>query len=214
MSAVHPIAEQFETREQQREADSLGTWVFLATEIMFFGPLLLAYLYGRTHYGEGFAIASGHTHVGLGTLNTALLLTSSLTMALAVRSSWIGGRRAVTLLLAATAALGIAFLVVKGIEYRKEWEEALVPPFRFVFSGEHARAVEVFYWLYFLTTGLHALHLTIGVALVAWLALRARRGEFGPHYHAPVEMTGLYWHFVDIVWIFLYPLIYLLERWR
>ena len=213
MSVAHRIAEQFETREQQREADSLGTWVFLATEIMFFGPLLLTYFYGRTHYGEGFAVASGHTHVWLGTANTALLLTSSLTMALAVRASWIG-RRGVTLLLVLTAALGIAFLAVKGIEYRKEWDEALVPPFRFVFPGEHARAVEVFYWLYFLMTGLHALHLTIGVGLVLWLALRARRGDFGPHYHAPVEMTGLYWHFVDVLWIFLYPLIYLLERWR
>jgi cytochrome c oxidase subunit 3 len=214
VSAAHPIAGHFETREQQREAATLGMWVFLATELMFFGPLFLAYLYGRTHYGNGFAVASAHTHVGLGTSNTAILLTSSLTMALAVRATWIGSRRAAAWLLAATAALGIAFLAVKGVEYRKEWEEALVPPFRFVFLGEHARAAEVFYWLYFLMTGLHALHLTIGVLLVLWLARRARRGEFGPSYHAPVEMTGLYWHFVDVVWIFLYPLIYLLERWR
>ena len=191
---------------QQRDTAALGTWVFLATELMFFGPLFFAYVYGRMHHPEAFAIASRHTHVWLGVANTAVLLTSSLTMALAVRAANDGMRRALPWLLAVTAALGAAFLVIKGFEYHKEWEEALVPQFRFVFSGEHAPAVELFYYLYFLMTGLHALHLSIGIGLVCWFAVR-------PHPTA-VEMTGLYWHFVDIIWIFLFPLIYLLERYR
>jgi cytochrome c oxidase subunit III len=213
-SAAHPVAEHFETPEQQREAASLGMWVFLATELMFFGPLFLSYFYGRTHDPEAFAAASLHTHVWLGTINTAVLLTSSLAMALAVRAARLGERRMLVRLLGMTAALGMAFLAIKGIEYRKEWEEALVPPFRFVFSGERAGGVEFFYYLYFLMTGLHALHLTVGIVLVCWLIAQSRRDRFGASYYAPVEMTGLYWHFVDAVWIFLYPMIYLLERYR
>jgi cytochrome c oxidase subunit 3 len=210
----HPLGHQFETVEQQRHAATLGMWTFLATELMFFGGLFLAYLYGRVHMAEAFAEASHHTHVWIGTANTAVLLTSSLTMALSVRAASLGRQRALVWLLSCTASLGAAFLVLKGIEYGKEWQEGLVPSLHFLYSGEHAHGVEVFYFLYFLMTGVHAVHLIIGIGLVGWLALRAKAAAFGAQYHSPVEMGGLYWHFVDCVWIFLYPLIYLLERYR
>jgi cytochrome c oxidase subunit 3 len=211
MSAQAPaLGEQYVSRPQQRETAVLGMWVFLATEVLFFGPLFLAYLYGRVHMGEGFAEASRHSHVWIGSANTAILLTSSLTMALAARAAQLGERAGLAWLLRATAALGAAFLALKGIEYWKEWNEGLVPVLHFTYVGAHAGAVELFYLLYFVMTGVHALHLTLGIALVAWLSTRA--SDFGPGYHAPVEVTGLYWHFVDCVWIFLYPLIYLLER--
>lgn len=215
MSAHAPsLAEQFAAPGQQREAATLGMWVFLATELMFFGPLFFAYLYGRTQEGEGFVAASHHAHIWIGTANTAILLTSSLTMALAVRAAQLGPGRALALLLRITAALGLAFLALKGYEYRKEWEEGLVPVFHFAYGGPHPHGVELFYLLYFLMTGVHALHLTIGVCVVGWLSRRAARGAYGADYYNPVEVAGLYWHFVDSIWIFLYPMIYLLERYR
>jgi cytochrome c oxidase subunit III len=210
--SAHALPEQFAAPGQQREAATLGMWVFLATELMFFAPLLFAYLYGRTHEGPGFAEASRHTHVWIGTANTAILLTSSLAMALAVRAAQLGQGRALALLLRITAALGLAFLALKGLEYRKEWQEGLVPVFHFAYGGPSPRGVELFYVLYFLMTGVHALHLTIGVCVVGWLSRRAARGAYGADDYNPVEVAGLYWHFVDSIWIFLYPMIYLLER--
>src|SRR5205823_3452782 len=120
-----------------------------------------------------------------------------------------GGRRALTLLLAITAALGLAFLALKGVEYYQEYAEELVPRLNFTSNSRHAHVIELFYWLYFGLTGVHALHLTAGVAIVCVITVRAWRGAFSPTYYTPVEVTGLYWHFVDLVWIFLYPLIYL-----
>ena len=194
------------TLERARDTAAFGTWVFLATELMFFGPLFLAYLFGRAHFPEAFALASHHTHVGLGTANTAILLTSSYTMALAARAASAGRSASARRFLIVTALLGAAFLAVKGVEYYKEWEEALVPHLRFACAGERAGGVEFFYYLYFLMTGVHALHLSIGLALVCWLTAR-------PNAIAN-EMVALYWHFVDMIWIFLFPLIYLLERYR
>ena len=215
MSDTAPVlAEQFETPEQQRESATFGIWVFIATELMFFGPLFLGYLYGRTHFGPAFAAASHRTHLWLGTINTAILLTSSLTIALAVRAAQLDERRALVRLLTATAALGALFLGLKGWEYYQEWREALVPVFRFSFDAPFAAGARYFFYLYYLMTGLHALHLAIGIGLVALLGRRARMRQFGSAYYTPVEVVGLYWHFVDIVWIFLYPLIYLLERYR
>ncbi|HET7596987.1 MAG TPA: cytochrome c oxidase subunit 3 [Burkholderiales bacterium] len=194
------------TLDRARDTATLGMWVFLATELMFFGPLFLAYLFGRAHFPEAFAIASHHTHVGLGTANTALLLTSSYTMALAADAAGAGRGASARRFLVVTALLGAAFLAVKGVEYYEEWQEALVPHLRFAFAGPHAGGVEYFYYLYFLMTGVHALHLSIGIALVCWLAVRRNA--------IASEMIALYWHFVDMVWIFLFPLIYLLERYR
>src|SRR5436309_8610713 len=148
-------AEQFENAEQQRESSALGMWVFLATEVMFFGPLFLGYLFGRAHEAAAFAEASRHTDIVLGTLNTALLLTSSLCMALGVRALQADRPAQSAWLLVATALLGGAFLAIKGLEYRHEWQEALVPGLHFSWSGAHHNGIEFFFYLYFLLTGLH-----------------------------------------------------------
>lgn len=208
--AYSEVAEQFDDAPQQRDAATLGMWTFLATEVLFFGVLFMGYLAYRVVYPEAFAEASHETHVIIGGINTAILLTSSLTMALSVYSVQAGQRKALIALLIATMALGSAFMVFKGVEYYKEYQEHLVPAVDFSFRGPHASQVEIFYYLYFLMTGLHAIHLTLGIAVVGAITFLAWRGHFSPQYHTPVELVGLYWHFVDIVWIFLFPLIYLI----
>ena len=190
----------FDSSAERREASLLGMWTFLVTEVLFFGPLFFGYVHGRIAAQDAFVSASHHMHIVLGTLNTAILMTSSLTMALSLHAAQTGRTARLRSLLTLTALFGVAFLCIKGYEYVAEWSEA-------------ARATDgeaQFYFLYYAMTGLHALHLTIGIGLVAWLWARAKR--FGADYHTPVEVTGLYWHFVDIVWVFLYPMFYLLER--
>jgi cytochrome c oxidase subunit 3 len=203
---------QYAALPQQLEAATLGIWVFLATEIVFFSGLFLAYTLLRHAYPAGFAEAAGETKIVIGSVNTAVLLTSSATMAWAVHAAKLGERKLLTILLIATAALGLVFIGLKGVEYAQEYDEALVPGLNFSLDRPHAHAVELFYFLYFAMTGIHALHLTIGIAIVGVIAWRAWRCVFGPRYYGPVEVTGLYWHFVDLVWIFLYPLIYLNGR--
>lgn len=203
---------QYATMDQQAEAASFGMWVFLATEVLFFGGMLLAYAWLRASHPDGVAEAGRHTKVVIGSVNTLVLLTSSLTMAWAVHAAEHGRRTALTRLLAVTALLGLLFLGLKGYEYHGEWAEHLVPGLNFQENGPHARTIELFYFLYFLLTGIHGIHVTIGIVLIAVMAVRARRGAFSAGYFTPVEVTGLYWHFVDIVWIFLYPLIYLAGR--
>jgi cytochrome c oxidase subunit 3 len=205
------IAGQFTDAEQQADAARLGLWVFLATELMLFGPLFMGYIYGRTHFYEAFAEASRHTHVVIGTLNTAVLLTSSFAMAMAVETRREAPRTAAWLL-ACTAGLGVLFLVLKGVEYHKEWHEQLVPGFGFLMGGLANRESELFYYLYFAMTGLHALHLTIGVTLVTTMSVLLFRERHDLAKPDRVEVTALYWHFVDTVWIFLYPILYLLGR--
>jgi cytochrome c oxidase subunit 3 len=200
---------QYATLAQQSEAATLGMWAFLATEILFFGALIAAYSASRLADPAGIAAAARHTNLILGTLNTAILLTSSAFMATAVEASGAGRRRAALLLLAATCALGLAFLAVKGWEYRLDYGERLVPALDFDL-GTYGGAGERFFLFYFLATGLHAVHLTIGILLVAWLAVRTARSR--PPTETAARLTGLYWHFVDIVWIFLFPLIYLVGR--
>jgi cytochrome c oxidase subunit 3 len=206
------VAPQFEVAEQQAQAATLGLWIFLATELMFFGPLFFGYVYGRVHFPEAFVIASRHTDVALGTLNTTLLLTSSFTMAAAVEACMQDAEKLAMRLLAATAVLGLAFLIVKGIEYRHEWEEHLFPGSAFVFPDPHAGGVRYFFFLYFAATGLHALHLLIGVVIMAIFASRLARHATRFAKPQRIELAGLYWHFVDAIWIFLYPLLYLVGR--
>ena len=204
--------EHFDDAEQQREAATFGMWVFLATEILFFGVLFASYTICRVLYPQGFAIASRHTDMVLGTIETAVLLTSSTVVMLGVRALQLDQRRAATWLFGSTAALGLGFLVMHGFEYYREFTEHLIPGVNFQQEGPHARAVELFFCLYYAITGFHSLHVLIGVTLIAILTVRVARGAFGPRRHTTLELTALYWHLVDIVWIFVFPLIYLVGR--
>jgi cytochrome c oxidase subunit III len=211
-SSTAALAHQFDDPAQQFAASSLGMWAFIATEILFFGGLFAGYTVYRLSYPEAFAAASHHLDIVLGTVNTAVLISSSLTMALAIFSARFSSRRMVVVFLVATLLLGMAFLGVKGAEYSHKFHEHLVPGTHFVFPGLHPRGVEIFFSFYFAMTGLHALHMIIGAVLLAVLTVRAWRGRFSAEYYTPVEMVGLYWHFVDVIWIFLFPLLYLIGR--
>ena len=212
------LAHQFEDLAQQHDADTFGIWLFLVTEIMFFGGMFAGYAILRWLYFFAFAGGSHLLDIRLGAINTVVLLGSSLTMALSVRSAQIGNRRALTLFLNLTMILGSAFLGIKAYEYHQKFVEHIVPSLDWAPEGEvlarlapggldHA---QLYFFFYFAMTGLHALHMIIGMGLLAWLAVRARKGDFTPTYFGPVEVVGLYWHFVDVVWIFLFPLLYLI----
>jgi cytochrome c oxidase subunit III len=209
----HPagLAHHFDDLEQQHEAGSLGMWLFLVTEILFFGGLFVAYTVYRWQYPAVFADASHEANVLLGGINTAVLLGSSLTMALAVHAGQKGDRRAIVLFLLLTILLGCAFLGIKSVEYHHKWETHHVPGPGFQYEGPHAREAQIYFLFYFFMTGMHALHMIIGVVLLAVIAWMAWRGSFTAEHSAPVEISGLYWHFVDIVWIFLFPLLYLID---
>ncbi len=212
--AHHPAQQHhFDTLEQQHEAATIGMWLFLATEVMFFGGLFMAYLLYRVWYPEAWAEGSLELDIVLGGVNTAVLIASSLTMALAVRSAQVGAvpRATITWLLL-TMALGLTFLVIKFFEYKHKFELNHVPGPNFVFEGPHAPQVQIFLSLYFSLTGLHALHMIIGFGLLSVITWMAYKRRFSPEWYTPIEMSGLYWHFVDIVWIFLFPLLYLVDR--
>jgi cytochrome c oxidase subunit 3 len=205
-------AHQFDDIGQQHEASWIGMWIFLATEVMFFGGMFLGYTAYRFSYPQAFAGASNHLDVMLGSINTAVLICSSFTMALAVHGAEAGDKRAVVRFLLLTIFFGLVFLGIKFFEYYTKFEEHLVPGSSFRFDGPLARPAEIFFSFYFAMTGMHALHMIIGIGLLTALIVKARRSRFSPHYYIPVEITGLYWHFVDIVWIFLFPLLYLVGR--
>jgi cytochrome c oxidase subunit III len=206
------VAHQFDDAVQQKEAATLGMWVFLVTEALFFGGLFAAYVVYRSSYPAAWTEASHELDVLLGGVNTAILICSSLTMALAVQAAQLGRRRSLVVFLALTMLLGAAFLGIKALEYHDKWTHHHVPGHGFAFGGPDARQVELFFAIYFAMTGMHALHMVIGLGLLSNLVRQAARGRFGGAYYTPVEMVGLYWHFVDIVWIFLFPLLYLLGR--
>ena len=193
---------------QQFEASHLGMWIFLITEIMFFGGLFAGYTVYRTLYPQAFAETSKHMDLWAGAINTGVLITSSLTMALSVHASRTGARNALVRNLLATIFLGSVFLGIKAYEYYHKWVEHLVPGPNFQFDGPPQ--AQLLFSFYFAMTGLHATHMIIGIGMLAYLTVHARRGLYRPEYFTPVEMTGLYWHFVDIVWIFLFPLLYLI----
>ncbi len=205
------LAHHFEDLEQQREASSLGMWVFLATEVMFFGGLFAAYTVYRMMYLPGFDVGSGLLNIKLGAFNTGVLLSSSLTMALAVRAAMLGKRRALVTFLILTMLLGLTFVGVKVVfEWYHDYEMHLFPGTHFELDSPYARAAELFFVFYYTMTGVHALHMVVGVGLLSVLTWQAARGRFGPDRYNAVEVSGLYWHFVDIVWIFLFPLLYLI----
>src|SRR5436190_14609907 len=204
------LAEQFDDLAQQKEASTLGMWTFLATEIMFFGGLFLSYTVYRTTYPQAFAAGSRHSNLLLGTINTAVLLTSSLTMALAVQAAQMNRTRSLMHFLAATVLMGIGFIAIKAIEYYQHFADHLVPGIHYSMAGPPR--TELFFYLYFAMTGLHAIHVLVGVGLLTVMLFFARHRRFSSEYHTPVEVSGLYWHFVDMVWVFLYPLFYLINR--
>ncbi len=224
--ASHPaLQHHFENMEQQREAGTLGMWVFLVTEMMFFGGMFFAYTLYRYQFPQAFASASNHLDLTLGAVNTAVLIFSSFTMAMAVYFTQLGRQQLQVLCLVLTIALGLTFLGIKAVEYHDKYVDSLIPgtlipsrPFNpdvhkfHLLPGASIRNVEMFYWIYFAMTGMHALHMIIGVGLLSVLVYFSIHGRYSPEYHSPVEITGLYWHFVDIIWIFLFPLLYLLGR--
>jgi cytochrome c oxidase subunit 3 len=216
LSDTHPseFLHHFDSAEQQKESAWLGMWVFLIQEIMFFGGVFLVYTVYRNMYHQAFALASHHLPLLLGGLNTAVLIGSSLTMALAVHAAQVGHRKTLITFLILTIILGSVFLGVKAVEYADKFHHHLIPgaSFRFEDAPQLEKQAEIYFSLYFAMTGLHALHMVIGIGLLAWLVWGSYRGRFTPAYFSPVEMTGLYWHFVDIVWIFLFPLLYLISR--
>lgn len=206
------LAHQFEEPVQQYEAASLGMWVFLVTEVMFFGGVFTGYTVYRIEYSAAFAQASSHLSLLLGSINTAILLSSSLTMALAVRSAQLSRRAALTGFIVLTIVLGVVFLGIKFTEYAEKFAEGLVPGPHFTYAGPDPRNAQLFFSFYFAMTGLHALHMIIGLGLLGVLAFQASRNRFGAAYHTTVSMTALYWHFVDVIWMFLFPLLYLVQR--
>jgi cytochrome c oxidase subunit 3 len=210
----HPyLQHHFDNMAQQAEASTLGMWVFLVTEIMFFGGLFMAYLVYRHQSPLGFQEASHHLNIYWGTANTAILIVSSLTMALAVRAAQTSQpvRTQLTWLFS-TMVFGAAFLGIKAIEYADKFKDHIVPGPNFQWEGLYPKPAEQFYSLYFAMTGLHALHMIIGLGIMSVIAWMAYRKTFDAEYYTPVEVAGLYWHFVDIVWIFLFPLLYLIGR--
>jgi cytochrome c oxidase subunit III len=218
---VEGLAHHFVSMEQQKEAGMVGMWLFLLTEVMFFGGLFLAYTIYRTIYPEGFLFGSHLLNVPLGGTNTVVLIVSSLTMAMAVYYSQKGERKKLIAFLGITLVLGLLFLVIKYFEYRAKIDTHLFPAAQFYnpvtpqVDSAHGvpenlrQQVQVFLWIYFLMTGLHAVHMIVGAGILITLILMAWKGKFTKNYNSPVEISGLYWHFVDIVWIFLFPLLYL-----
>ena len=219
----------FETEEQQREAGTFGMWLFLLTEIMFFGGLFFAYLLYRNWYYPAFAVASNQLSVPMGAANTVVLIGSGFCMALGVWAAEVRKKNFLVLMLVLTTLLGCVFLGVKYFEYKEKWEKHHIPGAHFDVSEfvnprahgitneqplapDMAQRTQVFFSLYFAMTGMHAVHMIIGIGILLWLTLRAHWGEFSTGYVAPIENFGLYWHFVDIVWLFLFPLLYLINR--
>jgi cytochrome c oxidase subunit 3 len=207
----HPAASPFSDRQQRAVANHLGMWSFLATEILFFGGMFACYAVYRHAYPAAFARASAELDYWIGTINTAVLLTSSLFMALADLAAKAGARRALRAHLGLTALLGAVFLALKLFEYHQVWHEHHVPGPHFEAAGVEGPQVQLFMVLYFGMTGLHAVHMLFGLGAISWLLWLNHRRRLTPETHAPVTLVGLYWHFVDCVWIFLYPLLYLVR---
>ncbi|HZV60249.1 MAG TPA: cytochrome c oxidase subunit 3 family protein [Candidatus Eremiobacteraceae bacterium] len=232
---------QFKTLEQQKDTATLGMWIFLATEVLFFGGLFLIYSINRHTYSDAFGVGSNTLDLKLGGFNTVVLILSSLTMAMAVWSAQTGKKKLIPIFLILTLTLGTVFLGVKVVEYKQKFDHHLIPGqnFDITYHANHPTAsdkpaeiaaekeelekafradpnlnshAQLYFSLYFGMTGLHALHMVVGAGLLLWLLKQSIAGRFTPGYNTPVEIIGLYWHFVDIVWIYLFPLLYLIDR--
>ena len=228
--ALHPsfMKHHFESISQQREAASFGMWIFLMTEIMFFGALFCGYLIFRNWYLPAFEAGSNALSVVFGTLMTVILILSSFTMAMAVYSAQMRRKGALTVFLVLTIVLGSAFLGIKAGEWHGEYVRHHVPGMDFsiqefvhptnpkavALAPDMAEKTQLFFSLYFLMTGMHAIHMIIGISALCFLLWKARKNAYTSGHIMPIENFGLYWHFVDIVWIFLFPLLYLISRYR
>jgi cytochrome c oxidase subunit III len=215
--AEHALQHHFASMDQQRETSTFGMWLFLVTEIMFFGGLFCAYLVYRATYYQAFVEGSQTMNIWLGATNTAVLICSSLSMALGVRCAQTDNRKLMVILLIITMMFGLAFLGIKAIEYHEHWTHHQFPGPNFSFpeaaeAGVNPQNVQIYFSLYWAMTGLHALHMVIGIGLVLWITIVGARGLYSADYYAPVENVGLYWHFVDLVWIYLFPLLYLISK--
>jgi cytochrome c oxidase subunit 3 len=222
-AATHDPAlrHHFVDMDQQKSAASFGMWLFLATEIMFFGGMFCAYLIYRYWYFGEFAAGSETLSIKLGAFNTAVLIASSLTVCMGVWAAQTGRRKQLTVYLLLTIVLGVVFLGVKGVEYKEKFEKHHVPGSSFQFQGDvpghpgqavDPQHAQIFFSLYFAMTGMHAIHMIIGIVMFGILAFYSWKGHYTPGYYTPIENAGLYWHFVDIVWIYLFPLLYLIDR--
>ncbi|HME05624.1 MAG TPA: cytochrome c oxidase subunit 3 family protein [Bryobacteraceae bacterium] len=211
--AVHPpgLQHHFDDSAQQLESSTLGMWVFLVTEIMFFGGMFASYTIYRNLFPEAFASTSHYMNVTIGAINTGVLICSSLTMVLAVRAAQLGRKNAIILFLVLTLILGLVFLSLKYVEYHEKWEDHHIPGPGFQYADpRYFHQAQILFYLYFAMTGMHAIHMIVGAGLLCTLIGMAVRNRFSAEWYTPVEMIGLYWHFVDIVWIFLFPLLYLI----
>ncbi len=205
------LKHHFESADQQKEASTVGMWLFLVTEVMFFGGMFMAYIAYRHAYPHVFAEASQKLNVTLGLTNTIVLICSSLTMAMGVHSAALGKKKLLITFLILTLCLGGVFLGIKSIEYHDKYVHHEIPGHGFEFEGPDAQHATLYFSLYFGLTGLHATHMIIGFVILVILIVMAAKDKFTEKWHTPVEMFGLYWHFVDIVWIFLFPLLYLID---
>jgi cytochrome c oxidase subunit 3 len=205
------LRHHFATSAQQMDASMLGMWTFLITEVLFFGGMFAAYAVYRNMYPAAFASTSRYMDVVLGGTNTAVLICSSLTMVMAVRAAQLSKRKDLIVFLILTMIFGTIFLVIKAFEYHSKWVEHLVPGFNFQYEDtQYVHNAQILFFLYFCMTGMHAIHMIVGLGLLTYLLIQSVRKVFHENYFAPVEMIGLYWHFVDVVWIFLFPLLYLI----
>lgn len=214
-------AMHFEDAGQQKEAAAVGMWSFLATEVLLFAGLFLVYTIYRNWYHDGFVVGSHQLNVTLGTINTLVLLASSLCVALSIHKAQRNSSKGIVFYLALTIALGLTFFVVKGFEWHADYEEGLIPWMNWdqkwgvtEVNGQvvdHNYQVKLFMLLYFVMTGTHAVHMVVGMAILGVIAYKASRGRYNAKYYTPLELGGLYWHFVDIVWVFLVPTLYLID---
>jgi len=204
------LAHHFDTIEKQDHAVRLGMWLFLGTEVLLFAGLFLGYTVYRHFYHETFHEASRTLDISLGALNTVVLITSSFTVAMAFHAIKQGKTRLCAAMLAITILFALVFLAVKSVEYSHKFAEGALPGKFYHFKEVTGPGANLYFTIYFLTTGLHAFHVIVGMSILAWVLLRVLKGHFSPAYYVPVELGGLYWHLVDLVWIFLFPLLYLI----
>lgn len=209
-SATHIVPHHFRSAEEAFESSKLGVWLFLVTEILLFGGLFVTYIIYRALYPDLFHEASHELNRALGAINTVVLICSSFTMAMAVNKTQLGDANRANQYLLVTLFCAMLFMIIKYIEYSHKFHEGLLPGVHFTFEGINHPKAPIFFSLYFMMTGLHGFHVLAGMGLILWCLIRSNKGHFNGDYYTPVEMTGIYWHLVDLIWIYLFPLLYLI----